>query len=70
MGLDPEVIPSTSKDGYKAKKLKEDRGIYFLIIFLLLSFVVIVKIVIKTILIGLGIGYIFHLAFDKSKTSS
>ena len=62
MTIIPEVIPSSSKEGTKALNVTQDSYKYILILIVVLVFSIIIKFIIESILISLGLLYIFRLA--------
>ena len=67
MSIQPEVLPSNSKDGENATKLTNDNTIYIYIIIFIIIFSFVLKLIIKGLLIGLGLMFLWNLAKNKIK---
>tara|TARA_Y100001968_G_C18984004_1_gene538218 strand:- start:147 stop:341 length:195 start_codon:yes stop_codon:yes gene_type:complete len=64
MILQPEIIPVDSKDGYEAKPLQNKFYKYFIIIIGSLVALIILKLAIQSILIFLGLRFIWKIAIS------
>ena len=62
MNIDPEVIPSESKEGIDAIEMNRDWSIYIFLACGLIFSIVIMKLIIESILISLGLLFIWRLA--------
>ena len=62
MSIDPEVIPSESNEGINAIEMNRDWYPYLFFICLSILAIVVLKLLIESILISLGLLFIWRLA--------
>tara|TARA_Y100001968_G_C19381727_1_gene730685 strand:+ start:1249 stop:1443 length:195 start_codon:yes stop_codon:yes gene_type:complete len=62
MGIIPEIIPPSSNEGAKASNVTQDWYKYIVIVIGVIAFSIIIKFIIESFLISLGLFYIWRLA--------
>ncbi len=60
--IEPEIIPTNSNDGYKALSLKNNWIIYILLVSFIIIFILLVRLLIESFLISLGLMFIWQQA--------
>ncbi len=66
MALEPEIIPSYSNDGHSARPLYNSWPFYLGTVIFLILFISLVKILIESLLVCLGLIFIWKLATKKT----